>query len=139
VEKQERLELSANERDRLKVLHEVEQGSSEAEAGRGTTGDERPWVSQDAEAVSGKERCGGSARSGGQAFEPVAGGRDGGAGSGGGEKGVRDFAPTLAAEYLGKDLSLELSRETLRQLMIREGIWQAKPRRISEVHTWRPR
>jgi hypothetical protein len=26
VEKQERLELSGNERDRLKVLHEVEQG-----------------------------------------------------------------------------------------------------------------
>jgi hypothetical protein len=55
------------------------------------------------------------------------------------KKEYGDFGPTLAAEYLGKDLSLELSRETLRQLMIREGIWQAKPRRISEVHTWRPR
>src|SRR5580698_9191709 len=50
-----------------------------------------------------------------------------------------DFGPTLAAEYLCKDLKIGLSRETLRQLLIREGIWKARPRRIAEVHVWRPR
>jgi hypothetical protein len=51
----------------------------------------------------------------------------------------RDFGPTLAAEYLDKDLQISLSRETLRQLMIREGLWKAKTQKISEVHVWRPR
>jgi hypothetical protein len=50
-----------------------------------------------------------------------------------------DFGPTLAAEYLRRDLGLELSRETLRQLLIREGLWKAKPQKIGEVHVWRPR
>jgi len=50
-----------------------------------------------------------------------------------------DFGPTLAAEYLSKDLGIELSRETLRQLLIGAGLWKAKPRRVREVHQWRPR
>lgn len=50
-----------------------------------------------------------------------------------------DFGPTLAAEYLNKDLGIEMSRETLRQLLMREGVWKAKPRRVGEVHQWRPR
>jgi hypothetical protein len=51
----------------------------------------------------------------------------------------RDFGPTLAAEYLSRDRKVKLSRETLRQLMIGEGLWEAKTRRVSEVHVWRPR
>ena len=47
-----------------------------------------------------------------------------------------DFGPTLAAEYLDKDLKISLSGETLRQLMIREGIWKAKTQKISEVLVW---
>jgi hypothetical protein len=58
---------------------------------------------------------------------------------GSGETGIRDFGPTLAAEYLEKDLQISLSRETLRQLMIREGIWKAKTQKISGVHVSRPR
>ena len=50
-----------------------------------------------------------------------------------------DFGPTLAAEYLHKNLGISLSRETLRRLLIREGIWKAKPRRLRKVHVWRPR
>jgi hypothetical protein len=50
-----------------------------------------------------------------------------------------DFGPTLAAEYLKKDAGIELSRETLRQLLIQEGAWKAKPRKISQIHVWRPR
>jgi hypothetical protein len=55
------------------------------------------------------------------------------------KRDYRDFGPTLAAEYLRKDLAIELSRETLRQLLIREGLWKAKPQKIGEVHVWRPR
>ncbi len=55
------------------------------------------------------------------------------------KRDYRDFGPTLAAEYLEKDLKISLSRETLRKLMIREGLWKAKTQKISEVHVWRPR
>jgi hypothetical protein len=50
-----------------------------------------------------------------------------------------DFGPTLAAEYLSKERDMKLSRETLRQLLIRDGHWKAKPRKLREVHVWRPR
>ena len=51
----------------------------------------------------------------------------------------RDFGPTLASEYLRKDLQINLSRETLRRLLIEAGLWQAKPCQLREVHVWRPR
>jgi transposase len=50
-----------------------------------------------------------------------------------------DFGPTLAAEYLRKDTGIAVSRETLRRLMIGEGIWKARPRKMRQVHVWRPR
>jgi transposase len=50
----------------------------------------------------------------------------------------RDFGPTLAAEKLSERDGLGVSRETLRQWMVAEGLW--KPRRPArEVHLWRPR
>jgi len=53
-------------------------------------------------------------------------------------KTYRDFGPTLAAEKLQEREGLVVSRETLRQWMIAEGLW--KPRRPTrEVHLWRPR
>lgn len=51
----------------------------------------------------------------------------------------RDFGPTLAAEYVERDLQIPLSRETLRQLLVRAGIWKPKPRRVRQVHVWRIR
>jgi hypothetical protein len=50
----------------------------------------------------------------------------------------RDFGPTFAAEKLREREGLGVSRETLRQWMIAEGLW--KPRRpVRKVHLWRPR
>lgn len=40
-----------------------------------------------------------------------------------------DFGPTLVAEYLEKDSGLCLSRETLRGWMIEEGLWKSRRRR----------
>ena len=50
-----------------------------------------------------------------------------------------DFGPTLAQEKLTERHGLELSRETVRKLMIREGIWKAKKARKLVVHQMRER
>ncbi len=51
-----------------------------------------------------------------------------------------DFGPTLANEKLEERDSIKLSRETLRQWMIKAGIWKPKKRRRKEnTHTWRKR
>ena len=49
------------------------------------------------------------------------------------------FAPTLAAEYLGKQHGIDASKETVRQWMIRGKLWRAKPEKVKKVHAWRPR
>jgi hypothetical protein len=50
-----------------------------------------------------------------------------------------DFGPTLASEYLECEHGLKLSRESLRQLLMRAGSWKVKPRKLKQVHTWRQR
>jgi hypothetical protein len=131
--------LSEKERDRLKVLHEVEQGHLKQRQGAEQLGmSERGFRklvkrfrnSKDAAVVHGlrgrRSNRGVAKETATKAVEAV-------------KREYRDFGPTLAAEYLDKDLKISLSRETLRQLMIREGIWKAKTQKISEVHVWRPR
>jgi transposase len=49
------------------------------------------------------------------------------------------FGPTLAAEYLGKKHGIEVSKETVRQWMLRAKLWQGKKAKVKDVHTWRPR
>jgi transposase len=49
------------------------------------------------------------------------------------------LGPTLAAEYLGKQHDLHVSRETVRGWMIAAKLWRAKTKRVDKVHTWRPR
>jgi len=50
-----------------------------------------------------------------------------------------DFGPTLAAEYLAKEHGLQVSKETLRQMLMAAGVWKRKRRRVEEVHVWRAR
>jgi len=50
-----------------------------------------------------------------------------------------DFKPTFASEQLAKRHQIEVSKETVRQWMMAEGIWQSKRRKAKEVHQWRPR
>jgi hypothetical protein len=50
----------------------------------------------------------------------------------------RDFGPTFASEQLAKR-QIEVSKETVRAWMIADGLWQSHPRRVKEVHEWRPR
>ena len=49
------------------------------------------------------------------------------------------FGPTLASEYLAKKHSIEVSKETVRQWMIRAKLWRAKREKIKTIHVWRPR
>jgi hypothetical protein len=133
------MKLSERERDRLKVLHEVEQGHLKQKQGaeqlrlseRGFRKLLRRYrQKKDAGVVHGlrgrrsKRRL--LQKTARRVLQAV-------------RKHYRDFGPTLAAEYLEKDLGIQLSRETLRQLLIREGIWKAKPRKLRQVHVWRAR
>jgi hypothetical protein len=50
-----------------------------------------------------------------------------------------DYGPTLISEKLEEKHSLTLSRETLRRLMIKEGIWRANKAKDRKVHPRRTR
>ncbi len=55
------------------------------------------------------------------------------------EREYADFGPTLASEYLARDHQITASRETVRQWMLRAGLWKRRKQRIEQVHVWRPR
>ena len=51
----------------------------------------------------------------------------------------RGFGPTLASEYLAKKHKIDVSRETVRQWMIKAKLWRPEKQRIEKVHEWRKR
>jgi len=133
------LVLSTRDRDRLKVLHEVQQGHlTQREAAEQLKVTDR-WVRQllgrvgregDEGVVHGLRGRASPRRLGerrrGQILKLV-------------KAKYRDFGPTLAAEYLREEDGIAISKETLRQLLTEAGLWRAKRRRAEEVHVWRPR
>jgi transposase len=131
--------LSLKERDRLKVLCEVESGHLVQRAGASQLGmSERGFrkllqryrAKQDAAVVHGLRGRRSNRRLPAEvAQKAVAAVRE----------QYSDFGPTLAAEYLAKEVGIEMSRETLRRLLIEAGQWKAKSQRVREVHQWRPR
>jgi len=50
-----------------------------------------------------------------------------------------DFGPTLAAEKLEERDNIKVSKETVRQIMIKEGLWKAKSKKRKRVHQLRER
>lgn len=50
-----------------------------------------------------------------------------------------DFNPLLAQEHLRDDYKIELSKETVRQLMINEKLWQPRKKSSTKKHFWRER
>src|SRR5216684_1976825 len=135
----ERIELSTKERDRLKVLHEVEQGHLKpVEAAR------RLRLSyRQVRRLQARLRAQGDGaivhglrgrRSNRKMPEILA------------QRALRvlrreryrGFGPTLAAEHLARQ-GLSVSRETLRQWMSRAGLWRPRSWRVKAVHVWRPR
>jgi len=51
----------------------------------------------------------------------------------------KGFGPTLASEYLADKHDIEVSKETVRQWMIRAKLWRGKEQKVKAVHVWRPR
>jgi transposase len=51
----------------------------------------------------------------------------------------KGFGPTLASEYLADKHDIEVSKETVRQWMVRAKLWRAKEQKVKAVHVWRPR
>jgi hypothetical protein len=131
--------MSEAERDRLRVLHEVKKGHlKQVEAAEQLRMSERGfrklWKrfgrNGDGAVVHGLRGRSSNRRiqeeTAAQAVEAV-------------KRNYSDFGPTLATEYLSKDLDMKISRETLRKLLIRDGHWKAKTRKLRQVHVWRPR
>ena len=136
--KEERIELSQTERDRLKVLHEVERkhlrqreaaerlrlsvrqvrrllGRVKGEGDRGLIHRLRGRPSNRRIPVSRQRRI----------LVEV-------------QRRYRDFGPTLASEHLARQ-GLGVSRETLRQWLIEAGLWKPRRQRVEAVHVWRER
>ncbi len=131
--------MGERERDRLKVLHEVEEGHlKQREAALQLGMSERGLrkllaryrAKGDRAVVHGlKGRKSGQRMDGRTAAQAVRLVR----------AHYRDFGPTLACECLKERHGLEISREKLRQLLTAAGLWEPKPWRLKSVHVWRPR
>lgn len=131
--------MSVKERDKLKVLHEVEQAHLKQREGAAQLGMsdrgfrkllKRYRTKKDGAVIHALRGRGSNRRLKEETTRKVL------------EcfrERYRDFGPTLSAEYLEKEVQIKLSRETLRKMLIKEGLWKAKPRKIREVHVWRPR
>lgn len=50
-----------------------------------------------------------------------------------------DYGPTLAAEELAEQHGIQVSRETLRQWLIEAKLWKQRRARIEQAHVWRAR
>ena len=54
-------------------------------------------------------------------------------------KTYHDFNPLLAQEHLRDDQGIKLCKETVRQLMIKEKLWQPRKKTAVKKHFWRER
>lgn len=52
---------------------------------------------------------------------------------------MKGFGPTLMSEKLEQKKGIRLSKETVRRMMIEDGVWKAKIKKIEEPHLSRPR
>ncbi len=134
----ERIALSQRERDRLRVLHEVEQGHltqvAAAQRIKITDRQVRRLLlrirEQGDRAVIHGLRGRPSNRKLAARFEQKVLARIG--------QRYADFGPTLAAEHLAKE-GLLVSRETLRKWMSKAAFWQPRSQRVKKIHVWRER
>jgi len=131
--------MSQRERDRLQVLHEVQKGHLTQKAAGLQMGLTDRWVrkllgrlrAEGDRGVVHRSRGRPSNRKLPEAWRGRAVARV--------QAAYRDFGPTLAGEYLAQHDGITVSKETLRQWLLAAGVWKARPRRVKEVHTWRPR
>src|ERR1700686_3316075 len=134
----ERITLSPRERDRLKVLHEVQQKqlTQVAAAERLKVSDRhvrrmllRLRERRDRSLVHGL-RGRPSNRKLATRFEQKILARL--------RQRYADFGPTLASEHLAQE-GFPVSRETLRKWMTKAALWRPRSQRVKAVHVWRER
>jgi hypothetical protein len=134
----ERIALSQRERDRLRVLQEVERGhlTQREAAGRIHLCDRQVrrlllrLQEQGDRAVIHGLRGRPSNRRLAVSFEQKVLARI--------RQRYADFGPTLAAEHLAKE-GLPVSRETLRKWMTQAAFWHPRSQRAKKIHVWRDR
>lgn len=137
--KPERIELSQKERDRLKVLHELQEGHiRQVEAARRLERSDRQvrrlLVRVRAEGDRGVVHGLRGRPSNRKIAEPIQ------------QRALRllrqplyaGFGPTLAANHLQR-ARMRVSCETVRKWMTAAGLWQPRRRRAGRVHVWRER
>ena len=134
----ERIALSQQERDRLRVLHEVKQKQiTQIEAARRLKVSDRHirrllfrLEEQGDRAVIHGLRGQTSNRKLAARFEQKIVARV--------RQRYADFGPTLAAEHLAQE-GLRVSRETLRKWMAQASLWRPRAQRVKTIHVWRER
>src|SRR5882672_975319 len=134
----ERIALSQRERDRLRVLQDVEQGhlTQVEAAGRIHLGDRQVrrlllrLREQGDRAMLHGLRGRPSNRKFAVTFEQKVLARI--------RQRYADFGPTLAAEHLAQE-GLPVSRETLRKWMTQAAFWRPRSQRVKKIHVWRQR
>jgi len=136
--REERIELSQRERERLKVLHEVKRGHLRQREAAGRLQLSPRQVRRLLRRVKQEGDGGLMHRLRGrpsnrkiaacQQRRILAEVR----------RRYADFGPTLAAEQMAPQ-GLRVSRETLRQWMMEAGLWKARRQRLRPVHVWRER
>src|SRR5438094_1554626 len=134
----ERIALSQRERDRLHVLHELQQGRftqfTAAQRMKLTARQVRRLLLRLREegdrAVMHGLRGRPSNRKFAVSFERQVLARV--------RQRYADFGPTLAAEHLAQE-GLPVSRETLRKWMVKASLWHPRAQRVKTIHVWRER
>jgi hypothetical protein len=136
--------MTAKERDRLKVLHEVSKRHIPQKQAAAELGLSARWVRQ--LLVRWRARGDGALRHGLRGRpsnrktpaavkqQVVALYRE--------KKQARlwhDYGPTLAAEELAEQHGIRISRETLRQWLIEAKLWRRRRAGVEHVHVWRAR
>ena len=144
AEAREGLWMTAKERDRLKVLHEVKQRHITQKQAAAELGLSVRWV----RVLLVRWRAGGDGalrhglrgRASNRKTPPAVKRRV--------VKLFRqqkeaklwhDYGPTLAAEELAEDYGIVISRESLRQWLIEAKLWRVRRTRVERAHLWRPR
>jgi len=134
----ERIALSQEERDRLQVLRELEQGGLKqvAAAQRMKVTDRQVrrlllrWRKEGDRVVIHRLRGRPSNRKFAVSFQRKVLARVG--------QRYADFGPTLAAEHLAQE-GFAVSRETLRKWMTQAAFWCPRRQRLKKIHVWRER
>src|ERR1035438_10175419 len=134
----ERIALSQRERDRLRVLHEIQRKQlTQSEAARRMKISDRQirrllvgLQKRGDRAVMHGLRGRASNRRLAARFEQQILTRV--------RQRYADFGPTLAAEHLAQE-GLAVSRETLRKWMVKASLWRPRAQRVKTIHVWRER